>query len=80
MQYVRTQGYTCPSNGKANEAVGLVSSMLVRGDHDNNNMRNQRKGSSSHIACVRDTPHPVLTQNRYGFRLPWYRLVNYKQN
>ncbi|CAL8991134.1 unnamed protein product [Prunus brigantina] len=74
-KYVRTQGYTCPSNGKANEAVGLVSSMLVRGDHDNNNMRNQRKGSSSHIACVRDTPHPVLTQNRYGFRLPWYRTI-----
>lgn len=75
MQYVWTQGSTCPSNGKANESLDLVPSISFGGDHDYN-MCNQRKGSSSQISRVRDTPNPMVTRNRYGFRLPWYRLVN----
>ncbi|PRQ39433.1 putative pre-mRNA polyadenylation factor Fip1 [Rosa chinensis] len=61
-KYVWTQGSTCPSNGKANESLDLVSPMPFGGDH-------------SQISRVRDTPNPVVIRNRYGFRLPWYRTI-----
>ncbi|KAM5568766.1 hypothetical protein ABKV19_016340 [Rosa sericea] len=61
-KYVWTQGSTCPSSGKANESVDLVSSMPFGVDH-------------SQISRVRDAPNPVVTRNRYGFRLPWYRTI-----
>ena len=65
--------------GKGSEAVGSASSMSVRGDHENS-MCYQRKGLSSQISCIGDTTNQMVPQNRYGFRLPWYRLVDYKQN
>uniref|UniRef100_UPI0005C816F3 FIP1[V]-like protein isoform X2 n=1 Tax=Fragaria vesca subsp. vesca TaxID=101020 RepID=UPI0005C816F3 len=61
-KYVWTQGSACASNGRGNESVDLVSSMPFGGDH-------------SQISCVRDTPNPVVTRNRFGFRLPWYRTI-----
>ncbi|XP_048428201.1 uncharacterized protein LOC125471609 isoform X1 [Pyrus x bretschneideri] len=42
--------------------------------HDNS-MCYQHKGSSSQISCIRDPPNQMVAQNRYGFRLPWYRTI-----
>ncbi|KAM1280981.1 hypothetical protein FF1_021818 [Malus domestica] len=73
-KYIRTQGPTSLSNGKGSEAVGSASSMSVRGDHENS-LCYQRKGLSSQISCIGDTPNQMVPQNRYGFRLPWYRTI-----
>ncbi|KAB2625189.1 hypothetical protein D8674_016849 [Pyrus ussuriensis x Pyrus communis] len=59
---------------KEYKAVGSASSMSVRGDHENS-LCYQRKGLSSQISCIGDTPNQMVPQNRFGFRLPWYRTI-----
>ncbi|XP_050372524.1 uncharacterized protein LOC126790358 [Argentina anserina] len=58
-KYVWTQGSARSSNGKSNECVDLGP---FGGDH-------------LQISRARDAPNLVVTRNRYGFRIPWYRTI-----